>query len=1015
MPELRARDEKETWPGTVDKLRANNITAIEAFADSKSGQVSALSACKEVSAEALQELSMDRLHPSLMDVFLRWITKLSGARFWDANGIHHIQSRTALDQVTAEWPGVEAQRYAIARNVVASRDISQKLRAKKNESVIAPLVASLKGLKLPLNLCLVDESRGRSGHDSGGAGRMAGAVVTVSSTSTTVPVKHLQSERSDWLSLSAVLEAAGFKKIGNGKKLAHTTLGKQGEGDWAVLSRAVTNVFGADSGAASATGGTQDTHSKLLRLLVLHQVWKLCAGAGNDSGRPDGGGSQGDGGAGGGGGSPPSNGSKDAQNGNHAGGAKGKRGHKQGTTPAAPAPSPQSQRSDNTIPQANIAKPYQALGGPESEALAEGDEPQSDEELSWKSERDAVLADVDSAYRRQGGSLDTTMTALIDRILLEYQQEGSNIVSLISATPGRGGVLTVLCRYTGANRNVVVKMYPGEMFELWISDFRKKERWHNDRILRHAAIWMESDRRTVHSPSIRQLLAQPLRLFKHGTFVGFASLNKTQSADAEGMTFMATKHFDARFKAVVRERMRATDDAGNLVLSDELRRCVQRLTHAVSAFNRYGLALGDAAINDVRVDAQGNPVFSKLWGSSIFPADKVCPSYSQQAINTPPFLPRCNTSASWDPSDPVPNDGKEVTIHRLDANRLKDSLSNQKRRGAAALKDCNEILMKMTTTRNGKVIEKNDAYWFDQRSLALMIADVMCYPTEPQLPHVSPASNCSHDCAELCSILRGPDAGPGQSCQTWRAEMKKRLQEKFRTSLEKAAIAFCDETVIKSADWVLESFAPNAETSNRASATNPASALAYHPFLTTFFFTPIQWEALCGQGILIGPEVVATGPYMSAACKFVGQRLPAVCMRVQKGKGVGLEAGQDYSDKDLIGIYFGECVVDTDELPASRMVLKLTSNKERAKSWAYCFGAENFETCKSVPALFSYANSPNVGEVANCRVDRDQECRYTASDGKLMSASPVYAVGRVLKGAPLLWPYSHISGPGVFI
>ena len=255
MPELRARDEKETWPGTVDKLRAKNITAIEAFADSKSGQVSALSACKEVSAEALQELSMDRLHPSLMDFFLRWITKLSGARFWDANGIHHIQGRTALDQVTAEWPGVEAQKYAIARNVVASRDISQKLRAKKNDSVIAPLVASLKGLRLPLNLCLVDESRGRSGHDSGGAGRMAGAVVTVSSTSTTVPVKHLQSERSDWLSLSAVLEAAGFKKNGNGQKLSHTMLGKQGEGDWAVLSRAVTNVFGADSGAASATGG----------------------------------------------------------------------------------------------------------------------------------------------------------------------------------------------------------------------------------------------------------------------------------------------------------------------------------------------------------------------------------------------------------------------------------------------------------------------------------------------------------------------------------------------------------------------------------------------------------------------------------------------------------------------------------------------------------------------------------------------------------------------------------------
>ena len=81
MPELRARDEKETWPGTVDKLRANNITAIEAFADSKSGQVSALSACKEVSAEALQELSMDRLHPSLMDVSCGGLQNLVGHDF----------------------------------------------------------------------------------------------------------------------------------------------------------------------------------------------------------------------------------------------------------------------------------------------------------------------------------------------------------------------------------------------------------------------------------------------------------------------------------------------------------------------------------------------------------------------------------------------------------------------------------------------------------------------------------------------------------------------------------------------------------------------------------------------------------------------------------------------------------------------------------------------------------------------------------------------------------------------
>ncbi len=90
-------------------------------------------------------------------------------------------------------------------------------------------------------------------------------------------------------------------------------------------------------------------------------------------------------------------------------------------------------------------------------------------------------------------------------------------------------------------------------------------------------------------------MAQPLGIFKFGTFVGFASFDKTQSAVAEGMTLMATKHVGARFKEDVRKVMQATDEARNQVLSDELRCRVQKLTHAIAAVNRNGLALGSAA------------------------------------------------------------------------------------------------------------------------------------------------------------------------------------------------------------------------------------------------------------------------------------------------------------------------------------------------------------------------------------------------------------------------------------
>jgi hypothetical protein len=147
------------------------------------------------------------------------------------------------------------------------------------------------------------------------------------------------------------------------------------------------------------------------------------------------------------------------------------------------------------------------------------------------------------------------------------------------------------------------------MFELMISDLRKRERWHNDKILHHAAMYMEIARRTNHSRDL--CLQSPLCLFKFGTFLGFASFERTQRTGANGMTFMAVKHVENRFVPAVQCDMLARDETGLGVpaLSDELRRWAQRLDHTLPAFHRFGQALGTDAISNVRMDEQGNPVF----------------------------------------------------------------------------------------------------------------------------------------------------------------------------------------------------------------------------------------------------------------------------------------------------------------------------------------------------------------------------------------------------------------------
>jgi hypothetical protein len=144
------------------------------------------------------------------------------------------------------------------------------------------------------------------------------------------------------------------------------------------------------------------------------------------------------------------------------------------------------------------------------------------EDLVWDADRKALLNSVALAYSEQQRKLTPIHARHMDRILFLYQTHECKVISLLSATPGRGGTVEVLCEYNGADQRVVGPngiMDPGGKFVLHISDYRSRSRWHNDKVLRHAAVWNEMDSRTNHSKT-RQQIAPPLHLFKNGTFAG---------------------------------------------------------------------------------------------------------------------------------------------------------------------------------------------------------------------------------------------------------------------------------------------------------------------------------------------------------------------------------------------------------------------------------------------------------------------------------------------------------------
>jgi hypothetical protein len=622
-------------------------------------------------------------------------------------------------------------------------------------------------------------------------------------------------------------------------------------------------------------------------------------------------------------------------------------------------------------------------------------EPEDAQEQIWSAERGPVLAAIASKYVEQGSQLTPDDALLLERIFLEYQVNDCRILSLLGETDvGRGGIIVVLCQYNGDDLKIVGAngiMLPGGKFEIWISDVRERKRWHNDPLLRHAAIVEAIGGRMNHS-DVRKRMAQPLRIFTFGRFLCFASFDSTQKAGSIGRTFMAVKHLGASFNQALRDCMPVrVEPGGEMVLADVFRRQVQRLIQAITDLNLRGLALGTAAINDFRQDEEGSLVVGRLSGSSFFPAENAG-ARSRQADNNPVFLLRHNSSRYDGPVSVAEKEkaSREVTIHRLDANKLAATISKNGRRGCSSLNADDDIQVEMTTAGRSKTLEKEWAYMRDHRSLALMIASVVCGPSEPQ--------------ESVLSVLKGRTTTQNRR----KGRRTQQLVAKFRTGLEQASIGASDDTLKKLADWAFALFDLKLEKNSSSKASNLATALpglAYQLFLTTYIFPPAQLKSLREEGILVGPTVVASGP-------FTGNSLPAIRFRVQGSKGPGLEAGQNISKGTLLGLYVGEFEIDTDGRPASRMVLKLTACIEG--SWAYCFGEENFERCMAIPALFSYANAPGPGEASNCKVDRVKAIRYT-EDSINMVAVPVFARDDMVAGAHLYWKYDPEAGPGMSI
>ena len=192
-----------------------------------------------------------------------------------------------------------------------------------------------------------------------------------------------------------------------------------------------------------------------------------------------------------------------------------------------------------------------------------------------------------------------------------------------------------------------------------------------------------------------------------------------------------------------------------------------------------------------------------------------------------------------------------------------------------------------------------------------------------------------------------------------------------------------------------------------------------HLFLTAFIPTATREETIMKSGLRVDDtkirfpadwQVKPEKGKVGTCDPLQGQVLPAAVVKHESDlKGVGIFAGRNVGANELVLLYIGELVYDSEIRPRSRMVVKKTIGSV----WTYCYGIEDLTKCLEIgPALGQYANAPGPDERPNCTLQRTKSITYTNKTGEEFLVFKVFSMHEIAEGTPYLWGYNPTSGHG---
>ena len=188
-------------PDRADMLESNHLVAVtaatkqllrELLVPADPVVVTALG--DAVSKEDLDKLKKGHMSSSLMDVSLKWISRQSGAKFLDVDGLQDLSYSVALEAATpTDWHGTQR----IRRTIVASTTIGLNLLKKgsTNSTLFGIVKNGLSDTRAPINFAIVKTSDAR----------WDGVSVMVSPQQKTVPVQYLAACKPECKVLGDVL------------------------------------------------------------------------------------------------------------------------------------------------------------------------------------------------------------------------------------------------------------------------------------------------------------------------------------------------------------------------------------------------------------------------------------------------------------------------------------------------------------------------------------------------------------------------------------------------------------------------------------------------------------------------------------------------------------------------------------------------------------------------------------------------------------------------------------------